>query len=259
VSLGTELKQRRGERKISLQTIQEETKISLRYLRAIESDEFGRLPGGVFNRGFLRSYCRVIGLDPEPILRRYESLYGPSEAPAQPESMAPPDPSTMPRSQRLLWAVGAATGAGLLAFMLLQPRAPAPAPAPKPIATAAATAPPAPAAPAGPFRIELALDAESWVEAHADGARLIYRIMRSGESVSIPAKREIRMTLGNPAAIRLRINGQRASWRRPLTDPIRNLIIARGNLSEFLLRPEETAEAAAPQPPAVQPWKPKTS
>jgi cytoskeleton protein RodZ len=60
---GTQLKEQRLERGIGLDVVSTSTKISLRYLMALESNRFGDLPGGVFNRGIVRSYARVIGLD----------------------------------------------------------------------------------------------------------------------------------------------------------------------------------------------------
>jgi len=71
VSFGEELKRERELREISLREISESTKISLRYLEALESNEFEHLPGGVFNRGFVRAYSKFIGIDPESMVDAY--------------------------------------------------------------------------------------------------------------------------------------------------------------------------------------------
>jgi cytoskeleton protein RodZ len=59
---------------LSLEDIAVETRISTRFLLAIESEEFERLPGGIFNRGFIRLYAQRVGLDAERAVADYERL-----------------------------------------------------------------------------------------------------------------------------------------------------------------------------------------
>ena len=70
-SFGEVLKRERELREISLREISEATKISLRYLEALERDDFKYLPGGVFNKGFVRAYAQFIGVDPETMVTAY--------------------------------------------------------------------------------------------------------------------------------------------------------------------------------------------
>ena len=70
-SFGEVLKRERELREISLREISEATKISLRYLEALERDDFRYLPGGVFNKGFVRAYAQFIGVDPETMVTAY--------------------------------------------------------------------------------------------------------------------------------------------------------------------------------------------
>jgi cytoskeleton protein RodZ len=72
VSLGEELKRERELRDISLREISEATRISIRILEAIETDNYKLLPGGIFNRNFLRAYADFIGIDPEKVVRKYQ-------------------------------------------------------------------------------------------------------------------------------------------------------------------------------------------
>ncbi len=71
MSFGEELRRERELRKISLREIAESTKISVRYLDALERNDFQVLPGGVFNRGFVRAYAQHIGVDPEAMVNAY--------------------------------------------------------------------------------------------------------------------------------------------------------------------------------------------
>ncbi len=72
---GTELRSERESRGIELEAISDSTKISSRYLTALEQNHFEQLPGGVFNKGIVRSYARVVGLDEEFWVGRYMDAY----------------------------------------------------------------------------------------------------------------------------------------------------------------------------------------
>jgi cytoskeleton protein RodZ len=70
-SFGEELRLAREARGISLRHISDQTRISIRYLEAIESDDYKRLPGGIFNRSFIKAYAKQIGFDEEVALEGY--------------------------------------------------------------------------------------------------------------------------------------------------------------------------------------------
>jgi cytoskeleton protein RodZ len=70
-SFGEKLRLEREKRKISLEQISSSTKIGTRMLQALEDDKFSQLPGGIFNKGFVRAYARVVGLDEDQIVADY--------------------------------------------------------------------------------------------------------------------------------------------------------------------------------------------
>jgi cytoskeletal protein RodZ len=70
-SIGEKLRLAREERGIALREISEQTRISIRYLDAIETDDFKRLPGGIFNRSFIRAYAKFVGYDEHLALEDY--------------------------------------------------------------------------------------------------------------------------------------------------------------------------------------------
>lgn len=70
-AFGDKLRQQRERRGLSLDAISSTTKISTRMLRAIEEERFEQLPGGVFNKGFVRAYARHVGLDEEEAVSGY--------------------------------------------------------------------------------------------------------------------------------------------------------------------------------------------
>jgi hypothetical protein len=68
---GEKLRRQRELRGLSIEAIANSTKISTRMLRAIEDEHFDQLPGGVFNKGFVRAYARQIGLDEDDAVAGY--------------------------------------------------------------------------------------------------------------------------------------------------------------------------------------------
>ena len=70
-SLGERLKRERESRNITLQEMSESTRIALPNFKAIEDDDFAKLPGGLYNTGCIRAYAQFIGLDPDPLLEAY--------------------------------------------------------------------------------------------------------------------------------------------------------------------------------------------
>ena len=70
-SIGEKLRLEREARGIALRDISENTRISMRYLEAIETDDYRRLPGGIFNRSFIRAYAKFIGYDENQAIEEY--------------------------------------------------------------------------------------------------------------------------------------------------------------------------------------------
>jgi cytoskeleton protein RodZ len=68
-----ELRWEREQRNVSIETICAVTKVSLRYVQALEAGEYSELPGGVFRKGILRSYLAVLGLEEMPWVERFEA------------------------------------------------------------------------------------------------------------------------------------------------------------------------------------------
>ena len=70
--LGNHLKQKRLEQNLSLDELQEMTKIQKRYLVGIEEGNFDVLPGSFYVRAFIKQYAEAVGVDPEAILEQYQ-------------------------------------------------------------------------------------------------------------------------------------------------------------------------------------------
>lgn len=104
-SIAAVLKSQREQRKLSLSQVAADTRISTRHLESIEEGRFEDLPGGMYNRAFLRAYCERLGLDQSEMLERYESEVSPrTEKPMR--SRTPIDPGTSWRiPPALVWSL----------------------------------------------------------------------------------------------------------------------------------------------------------
>ena len=72
---GEKMRREREMRGVSLEEISESTKIGTRSLRALEEEDFEKLPGGIFNKGFVRAYSRFIGLDEDQAVADFEAAW----------------------------------------------------------------------------------------------------------------------------------------------------------------------------------------
>ena len=116
--LGEKLRQAREAKGVSLAEIAAQTRIGVRMLQALETEQFNHLPGGVFNRSFLRQYAAFLDLEQENFVQDYlRRLEPPREVPDEPSA-----PTTLPvsvaGSQALRWTLGSA-GLALLVVGIL--------------------------------------------------------------------------------------------------------------------------------------------
>ncbi len=113
--LGQLLKKARLEQGISLDQLQETTKIRKRYLEAIEEGDYKSLPGNFYVRAFIKSYAEAVGLDPAELLSMYRNVFPDTNVGTVTESLSPKRTITK-RSDK--WSKFA-TGVMLASFFLL--------------------------------------------------------------------------------------------------------------------------------------------
>lgn len=114
-AFGDRLRREREMRGITLDEITESTKISRRHLEALETEHFDQLPGGVFNKGFVRAYARFLGIDEDQAVADYSTA---SNEQPEPENKFPleiyeePNRELNPRRSKLplVFAVAALVG-----------------------------------------------------------------------------------------------------------------------------------------------------
>jgi cytoskeleton protein RodZ len=87
-TVGRLLQKEREEKRLSLESVAQKTRIKLAFLQAIEEDAFQLIPSETYVRGFIRSYAKMVHLNPEEILNLYRTQAAPPPGPAE-ESPAP--------------------------------------------------------------------------------------------------------------------------------------------------------------------------
>jgi cytoskeleton protein RodZ len=237
---GDRLRREREMRGITLDEICESTKIARRHLEALEKERFDQLPGGVFNKGFVRAYARFLGIDEDQAVADYAIA---SNEQPEPEDKFPleihaePDPELNPRrsSLPLIFALAALAGVLVGYFFWLKSRPATPAqptqqasPAPK--SSAPEAAPPtnaesaavsaAPANGSEPdsqtasistetnFVVVVKAKQDSWVSIVADGKSIMQRTLNADRQRRIKAGKEIVLRTGNAGGIDVTFNGR---------------------------------------------------
>ena len=228
--VGSRLRAARETKQLSLGEIADTTKISIDALEALEENDVARLPGGIFTRGFVRSYAAEFGLDPEQTLRDFLARVPPegiAEGTERDNRSHEHDvyqnQQRMARTVLTLVLVGVAVAALLFFFWIRgvpsgtgTPAAPAravePEPAPPPrLDRSVRVDPPTPIAPVSqaPLTIVLSPLGDCWVSLRLDGESVVRRVMHAGERAAYEANDEIVLNIGDAGAFAFAINQQR--------------------------------------------------
>ena len=229
-NFGQRLKREREMRGVSLDEIAQATKIGTRSLRALEDEDFDRLPGGIFNKGFVRAYARFLGIDEEEAVADYLVASGLESAPSEVEEV-----EADAASAELLRRRSRAIAITVLLLALLgyggwwlysagwfkaKPAEARPAtlgsalPAPTSAQAASSqTKPPATpparetAAVAEGFTLTVRARGRCWVEIKADDQREEVTLS-AGEEKEIRGREKIEIKLGDVSAVDVSFNGE---------------------------------------------------
>jgi cytoskeletal protein RodZ len=264
---GENLRRERELREITLEEIAAATKIGTRSLRALEEERFGQLPGGIFNRGFVRAYARYVGIDEDEAVLDFVEAAKEAENEAKELNsisvIAKQVESSRARERgrhgvlAFAWTlvvvlfVGGATVAGWpylekwranraqlaqgkIVAQLQQVQA---ATAPKVASSAqpvadSATAAVAPAA--NDLLLAITVKQRCWVEVRGDGKLLLHRAMDPGSdpsALTFTARERLVLVTGNPHGVELTFNGRPFKPTGPFNVP-RTLTFTAGGVQQ---------------------------
>jgi cytoskeleton protein RodZ len=267
-SLGADLKSERENRKITLAQIAADTRISLHHLQSLEDGRYNDLPGGIYNRVFLRAYCDYIGLDHKAILQRYETeIVPPSERFSRPKASPSQQNTAIRPTPILIWSLMLLLSAAVLLFgrkwiaavfspyfTKTPPISFQKKPAAKPTLTTSAANTMATStnlnqaaslnaasnqqrtSQSVSIKVELTASESCWISINSDSNQSFSRLLEPGETQSFDAIEHIFLILGNAGGVQLKINGKAAKSLGKSGEVVR-LLINKQNIKTFLENP----------------------
>lgn len=228
----------RESRGISLREISARTRIDVRFLTAIEGEEFGILPGGVFSVSFVRQYAQHVGLDPDAVVEAFNTLTRPPEVDTFPWEENRDDRGftwvecivdrareyqiTAPIAVTVLlafiagavmwmqwdWDSGfAMIGQSLFEEERLAEELP-PTSASSASLTTAGVRPYVEPEPVKAVKVRLSISETVWIRALVDGERVFQRTFHPGESRQVEADEHVSLLVGNAGGVSLSLNGK---------------------------------------------------
>ncbi len=267
VPFGSWLRQQRELREITLREISDATKISMRYLEALEEERFDLLPATLFARGFLRQYARYVGLDPDEAVNRL-LIAQRGDEPDEPEDERGSEPWAPARAfssrsggnwKNVVLIVGVA--ALLLGLIFLIPwlldrqsssdgtngAPPGVVPSDSPGDRVQPPPEPEPETSGAPLVVTLDFREDCWVEATVDGEPRVGEVRVQGESLQLEAEEYVELRLGNAGVVDVEVNGREY-----------DLGATPGEVRTFRIdAPESESRTERPRPqPAPQPPPP---
>jgi cytoskeletal protein RodZ len=119
-SIGETLREARMRQRLDITDVEAQTKIRAKYLRALENEDFGMLPGPTFVKSFLRTYAEFLGLDPHLLVEEYRVRYDPrDESELTPFARPPRGRQRRRPPRRPTWLPVAAAVIAILAVLLI--------------------------------------------------------------------------------------------------------------------------------------------
>jgi len=271
-TLGQDFKRRREERKLSLRDVADATRVGVRFLTAIEADDFAALPGGIYTRSFVRAYAKFLEMDEEDVLARYRKQ-ATIEEPVEPMMSYkeyPNESSSMSLYVGLLVLLGLIVGGayGLLLYLdqktpannVVNNSSPTPIASPSTNATPQPTNAVTPAPTPTPIFEQVVLTVktkqDAWISVNTDDVeKALVLTIPANSSRDFKADSKLKVTIGNLPAVQLEINGQAA--KLPNNGLIAKALITKENYQEYITA--ASAPEATPTPkPKVLGAKPAT-
>jgi len=193
-TFGERLKRERELREVTLDEVSKSTRISARFLQALENEDWSKLPGGVFGRGFVRTIARYLGLGEESLLAEYDLARGEGVIAApKPEERIPSPPRWFPVAAVLviLFLLAGLIFGGIYGWRKIKARRLA-----KPQQSSAVQPTPA-----------LATSAPSHMRILADGKVVLDADLLAGQNRRFPASAQFEVTASDSSAVLLELNG----------------------------------------------------
>jgi len=246
-TLGKYLRSAREARGIDLHEAAQQTRISINYLRALEEEDFSRLPGEVFVRGFLKNYGKFLRLDESQILKKYGELSAPkSEAgPVTEKEQAAAGSEhekKTPRSttiETILWGSGIVIALILFMFTSLpERRRQETKHVPMPMSTGQTVTAHGSVMQVDKLYLEVVALEDTWLLVRTDNSPQKKAVLKKGESLIWSADERFLLSYGSAKSLKLMLNGQELTVNEPGNEVVRDLTIIASGVVNTKIKPE---------------------
>ncbi len=237
---GVILRKAREEKGWSYSDVEDSIKIRVRYLEAIENEDYEILPGPIYTKGFLRNYSRLLGLNPEEIVNYYLSSV---DQLAEPKAYAPLKPirgtpvwfKPIVIIVMAIFAVVIVVG---ISFLSQGDNDPNDSFTPAPLPTAPQTSDPGedeadteepsdqPPVVYEGLVAELSFTEDCWLRVRVDGTLVIDGMRQAGAKETLQGTRLIEfLTIGNAGGLTIKLNGNEIPSLGASREPVYNYVI----------------------------------
>lgn len=256
-TLGKYLSSARVAKGLDLHDASRQTRISIQYLKALEEEDFAKLPGSVFVKGFLKNYGKFLGLPETEVLQRYNEVM--TGAVAVVPHVHPVEQKAVPQEQKrtsrvplepLLWGAAIIVSVILFLFMAIPEKPTVPERSPGayiPPPTSELTGSVPVMKPEKLYLQVVALD-DVWLLVRTDAGPQKKTVLKKGENVIWSADERFLVSYSNVGAVKLLLNGEELVVNAPKNAVVRDVAITAAGI---------TVPKAAPVPPKQAKPKPR--
>jgi len=193
-SIGLTLQQARQKRRLKLETISKKTKISTRYLKALEAEDWDAFPAPTYVQAFLRNYANFLNLDSDELVREYKKyLEATAKLPTTkrliPKRIGPKKITILPIAISIMVFI---VWGGWFLFI----RSPSP-----PVVKISEEK-------KAPLILSATVIEEVWVNIAIDGKEEVQELLLAGDSRTWEAEDSLKIRVGNAGGIELELNGE---------------------------------------------------
>jgi cytoskeletal protein RodZ len=216
-NFGERLKRERELREVSMDELTKATRISKRFVEALENEDWAKLPGGIFGHGFVRTIARYLGLNEEALLGEYDLARAEhsAAAPPRPEERIPAPPKWLPVAAVLvvlllvigIFSMGRYAWHRYAAYRAAKKSAAASLPMQPQSGSGSAGSAEQPASNT-PLDLSVSTSAATHVRVFADNKLVLDADLPAGENRHFSAKNDFEVSAGDSSAVLLELNGR---------------------------------------------------
>ena len=268
-TLGLYFRNAREARGLDLRDAAQQTRININYLKAIEDEDFSKLPGEVFVKGFLKNYARFLHLPEDEVVKRYgefvkpQQTITPTAVPKTDGHKQVPDEETRavesetkgPKGLSLepfLW--GGVILVGIVLFMLIA--LPASRPVPERDRLVSSTVTPTDSLHTGTtgsarkekLYLEIIAQEDVWVLVRTDASPQKKAVLKKGETITWSADERFLLSYASVGALKVLLNGTELTVAGPKNAVVRDLIVTATGIAFQKVESEQPPRPRKPKP-----------